>query len=133
MSDLNKYMHEVSSLLECPDKEKKYYLSIIENDFDDDTDHLSYEELVDRFGSPQEWVDAHLDTTGGEAYENKIATLKKKRKLLTLLVAAIVILITAVMIYICMTNERSRGFKGDYGEPIIISTEEHNNTNGDQP
>ena len=33
MSELKKYMHEVSSLLECSNKEKEYYLSIIKNDF----------------------------------------------------------------------------------------------------
>ena len=72
MSELKKYMHEVSSLLECSNKEKEYYLSIIKNDFDDEEDQLSYEELVNRLGSPQEWVDSHLDIVGGTGYENKI-------------------------------------------------------------
>lgn len=112
---------------------KKYYLSIIENEFAEEADQLSYEELVERLGSPQEWVNAHLDIVGGESYENKIANLKKKRTFLTLLVTAIVILIVAVTIYIDMPNERFRGFKGDYGEPTIVSTEEQNNTKGDYP
>ena len=50
---------------------KKYYLSIIENEFAEEADQLSYEELVERLGSPQEWVNAHLDIVGGESYENK--------------------------------------------------------------
>ncbi len=133
MSELNRYMGEVASLLECPDKEKEYYLSIIENEFSREADRLSYGELVDRLGSPQEWVNAHLDIMGGEAYENKIADLKKKRKIFTLVIMAIAVLIIAVTIYICMTNENNRGFKGYYGEPIIISTEAQNNTKGDQP
>ena len=133
MSELKKYMHEVSSLLECSDKEKSYYLSIIENDFDDEEDQLSYEELVDRLGSPQEWVDSHLDIVGGTVYENKIVCLKKKRTILTLIVSLIVLLIAAVTIYICVNNEKSRGFKSDYGEPIIISTEAQNNIQGDHP
>ena len=123
MSELKKYMHEVSSLLECSDKEKEYYLSIIENDFGDEADKLSYEELVDRLGSPQEWVDAHLDIVGGTVYENKIANLKKKRNVLTLIITVVAILIAAITIYICMTNESFRGFKGDYGDPIVESTE----------
>ena len=123
MSELKKYMHEVSSLLECSDKEKEYYLSIIENDFGDEADKLSYEELVDRLGSPQEWVDAHLDIVGGTVYENKITNLKKKRNVLTLIITVVAILIAAITIYICMTNESFRGFKGDYGDPIVESTE----------
>lgn len=123
MSELKKYMHEVSSLLECSDKEKEYYLSIIENDFGDEADKLSYEELVDRLGSPQEWVDAHLDIVGGTVYENKLANLKKKRNVLTLIITVVAILIAAITIYICMTNESFRGFKGDYGDPIVESTE----------
>ena len=133
MSELKRYMREVSSLLECPDKEKEYYLSTIENEFAEEAEQLSYEELIERLGYPQEWVNAHLDILGGESYENKIANLKKKRKLLTLLVTAIVILIAAVTIYICMNNESFRGFKGYYDEPAIISTEVQNNTKGDQP
>lgn len=132
MSELKKYMHEISSLLECPDKEKEYYLSIIESEFGDDADQLSYEELVDCFGSPQEWVNAHLDIVGGESYENKIANLKKKRKVLSLIVTAIVILIAAVTIYICITNENYRGLKGEYGDPIIESTEMISDTKGNQ-
>jgi len=123
MSELKKYMHEVSSLLECSDKEKEYYLSIIENDFGDEADKLSYEELVDRLGSPQEWVDAHLDIVGGTVYENKIANLKKKRNVLTLIITVVAILIAAITIYICMTNDSFRGFKGYYGDPIVESTE----------
>ena len=123
MSELKKYMHEVSSLLECSDKEKEYYLSIIENDFGDEEDQLSYEELVDRLGSPQEWVDAHLDIVGGTDYEDKIVNLKKKRNVLTLIITVVAILIAAITIYICMTNESFRGFKGDYGDPIVESTE----------
>lgn len=125
-------MHEVSSLLECPDKEKEYYLSIIENDFGDEEDQLSYEELVDRLGSPQEWVDSHLDIVGGTSYEDKIANLKKKRKVLTLIITIVALLIAAVTIYICATNDTSRGFKGHYGEPTIVSTEVQNITKGDQ-
>ena len=132
MSELKKYMHEVSSLLECSDKEKEYYLSIIENDFGDEADKLSYEELVDRLGSPQEWVDAHLDIVGGTVYENKIANLKKKRNVLTLIITVVAILIAAITIYICINNATSRGFKGDYGEPTIISTVVINNTKGNQ-
>lgn len=132
MSELKKYKHEVSSLLECSDKEKEYYLSIIENDFGDEADKLSYEELVDRLGSPQEWVDAHLDIVGGTVYENKIAKLKKKRNVLTLIITIVALLIAAVTIYICATNDTSRGFKGDYGEPTIISTYVINNTKGNQ-
>lgn len=123
MSELNRYMQEVASLLECSDKEKEYYLSIIENDFGDEADKLSYEELVDRLGSPQEWVDAHLDIVGGTVYENKIANLKKKRNVLTLIITVVAILIAAITIYICMTNESFRGFKGNYGDPIVESTE----------
>lgn len=132
MSELKKYKHEVSSLLECSDKEKEYYLSIIENDFGDEADKLSYEELVDRLGSPQEWVDAHLDIVGGTVYENKIAKLKKKRNVLTLIITIVALLIAAVTIYICATNDTSRGLKGDYGEPTIISTYVINNTKGNQ-
>ena len=132
MSELKKYKHEVSSLLECSDKEKEYYLSIIENDFGDEADKLSYEELVDRLGSPQEWVDAHLDIVGGTVYENKIANLKKKRNVLTLIITVVAILIAAITIYICIYNATSRGFKGDYGEPTIISTDVINNTKGNQ-
>ncbi len=123
MSELKKYKHEVSSLLECSDKEKEYYLSIIENDFGDEADKLSYEELVDRLGSPQEWVDAHLDIVGGTVYENKIANLKKKRNVLTLIITVVAILIAAITIYICINNATSRGFKGNYGDPIVESTE----------
>ena len=133
MSELKKYKHEVSSLLECSDKEKEYYLSIIENDFGDEADKLSYEELVDRLGSPREWVNAQLDIMGGEAYENKIASLKKKRKVLTLIITAVALLIASVAICFCTANERSRGFKGYYGDPITISTEVQNDTKGDQP
>jgi len=133
MSELKRYMQEVSALLECPDKEKEYYLSIIRNDFGDEEDQLSYEELVDRLGSPQEWVNAQLDIVGGEDYKNKIANLKKKRKVLTLIVTAVTILIAAVIIYFYVTNEESRGFKGHYGDPIIISTEVQNNTKGNLP
>ncbi len=132
MSELKKYMHEVSSLLECSDKEKEYYLSIIEDDFGDKADQLSYEELVDRLGSPQEWVNSHLDIVGGTAYENKIANLKKKRKVLTLIITIIVLLIAAITIYICIINKNQRGFKGYYGEPTLVSTEAQNNTKGDQ-
>ena len=132
MMELKKYKHEVSSLLECSDKEKEYYLSIIENDFGDEADKLSYEELVDRLGSPQEWVDAHLDIVGGTVYENKIANLKKKRNVLTLIITVVAILIAAITIYICINNATSRGFKGDYGEPTIISTVVINNTKGNQ-
>ena len=133
MSELKKYMHEVSSLLECSNKEKEYYLSIIKNDFDDEEDQLSYEELVNRLGSPQEWVDSHLDIVGGTGYENKIANLKKKRKVLILIITVVALLIAAVTIYICTTNDTSRGFQGHYGEATIISTEVQNNTKGDMP
>ena len=133
MSELKRYMQEVSALLECPEKEKEYYLSIIENDFGDEADHLSYEELVDCLGSPQEWVNAQLNIVGGEDYANKIANLKKKRKVLTLIVTAVALLIAAVMIYFYVTNEESRGFRGEYGDPIIISTEVQNNTKGNLP
>ena len=133
MSDLKRYKREVSSLLECPDKEKEYYLSIIENEFNDEEDQLSYEELVDRLGSPQEWVDSHLDIVGGTVYEEKIANLKKKRKVHTLIITIVALLIAAVAIYIYIINGNHRGFKGDYGEPILISTEVQNNTKGDQP
>lgn len=34
MSDARKYIREVSSLLECTDTEKEYYLSIIEHSID---------------------------------------------------------------------------------------------------
>ena len=130
MSEVNRYMGEVASLLECPDKEKDYYLSIIENEFAEEADRLSYGELVDRLGSPQEWANAHLDITGGEAYENKIANLKKKRKMLTLIIIAITLLIAAITIYVCIINRRSRGFKGYYGDPIIESTEMLSDTKG---
>ena len=130
MSKLKKYMHEVSSLLECPDKEKEYYLSIIESEFGDDADQLSYEELVDCFGSPQEWVNSHLDIVGGTGYVDKITTLKKKRKVLTLIITVVALLIAAVTIYICIMNGNQRGFKGDYGDPIVESTEMLNNTKG---
>ena len=133
MSELKRYMQEVSALLECPEKEKEYYLSIIENDFGDEADHLSYEELVDCLGSPQEWVNAQLNIVGGEDYANKIANLKKKRKVLTLIVTAVALLIAAVMIYFYVTNEESRGFKGHYSDPIIISTEVQNSTKGNLP
>ena len=133
MSELKKYMHEVSSLLECSNKEKEYYLSIIKNDFDDEEDQLSYAELVNRLGSPQEWVDSHLDIVGGTGYENKIANLKKKRKVLILIITVVALLIAAVTIYICTTNDTSRGFQGHYGEATIISTEVQNNTKGDMP
>ena len=132
MSELKRYMQEVSSLLECPEKEKAYYLSIIENEFAEEADALSYEELVKRLGSPQEWVNAQLDIVGGEDYGNKLVSLKKKRKVLTLIVTAIVILIAAVTIYVCATNERSRGFRGEYGDPEIVSTEVINDTKGNQ-
>ena len=131
MSELNRYMGEVASLLECPDKEKEYYLSIIENELAEEVDRLNYGELVDRLGSPQEWVNAHLDIMGGEAYENRIADLKKKWRLLILVITAIIILIVAVTVYICIINERNRGFKGYYGEPIIVSTEVQNTTKGE--
>lgn len=124
MNDLKKYMREVSALLECPKKEKKYYLSVIENECAEGADCLSYEELLDRLGSPREWVDAHLEIVGGENYESKVANLKRKRKVLTLIITALVILIAATTIYICIKNERARGFEGDYSDPIIISTEE---------
>ncbi len=133
MSELKKYMHEVSSFLECSDKEKEYYLSIIKNDFDDEEDQPSYEELVNRLGSPQEWVDSHLDIVGGTGYENKIANLKKKRKVLILIITVVALLIAAVTIYICTTNDTFRGFQGHYGEATIISTEVQNNTKGDMP
>ena len=131
MSELKKYMHEESSLLECSDKEKEYYLSIIKNDFGDEEDQLSYEELVDRLGSPKEWVDSHLDIVGGTVYEEKIANLKKKRKVLTLIITIVALLIAAVAIYIYIINGNHRGFKGDYEDPIIISTEVQHNTKGD--
>ena len=131
MSELKKYMHEVSSLLECPEKEKEYYLSIIENDFGEETNRLSYEELVDRFGTPQEWIDAHLDIAGGTAYEDKITSLKKKRKVLILIIAAAALLIATVTIYVCIINNISRGFSGDYEDPVIISKEVQSNTKGD--
>ena len=118
--------------MECSDKEKEYYLSIIENDFGDEADKLSYEELVDRLGSPQEWVDAHLNIVGGTVYENKIAKLKKKRNVLTLIITVVAILIAAITIYICINNATSRGFNGDYGKPTIISTDVINNTKGNQ-
>lgn len=133
MSELQRYLREVSSLLECPDKEKEYYLSIIENELAEEANEISYEELVDRLGSPREWVNAQLDIMGGEAYENKIASLKKKRKVLTLIITAVALLIASVAIYFCTANEEERGYKGDYGEPIIISTEVQNNTKGNQP
>ena len=133
MSELQRYLREVSSLLECPDKEKEYYLSIIENELAEEANEISYEELVDRLGSPREWVNAQLDIMGGEAYENKIASLKKKRKVLTLIITAVALLIASVAICFCSANERSRGFKGYYGDPITISTEVQNDTKGDQP
>ena len=130
MSELKKYMHEVSSLLECSDKEKAYYLSIIENDFGDEEDPLSYEELVDRLGSPKEWVDSHLDIVGGTVYEVKIANLKKKRKVFALIITVVALLIATVTIYICIINGNQRGFKGDYGDPIVESTEMLSDTKG---
>ena len=53
MSELKRYMREVSSLLECPDKEKEYYLSTIENEFAEEAEQLSYEELIERLGYPR--------------------------------------------------------------------------------
>lgn len=133
MSELKRYMREVSSLLECPEKEKEYYLSIIENDFGDEAEELSYEDLVERLGSPREWVDAHLEIMGGEAYESKITSLKKKRNVLTWIITAIVLLIAALTIYYIIANKNSRGYMGEYGEAVIDSIEKTSSVKGDEP
>ena len=75
----------------------------------EEADEISYEELVDRLGSPREWVNAQLDIMGGEAYENKIASLKKKRKVLTLIITAVALLIASVAIYFARPMREAAG------------------------
>ena len=86
--------------------------------------------MVDRLGSPKEWVDSHLDIVGGTVYEVKIANLKKKRKVFALIITVVALLIATVTIYICIINGNQRGFKGDYGDPIVESTEMLSDTKG---
>ena len=122
MSDIKRYMKEVSSLLNCADKEKAYYLGIIQNNIEEDVDQLSYEEIVQRLGTPEEWVNAHLEARGGETYRKTVGTLKRKANLLKWIVAAIVVLVLAVVIYFYFANESGRSSGGGYGDPSIISS-----------
>ena len=82
MSDIKRYMKEVSALLNCADKEKAYYLGIIQNNIEEDVDQLSYEEIVQRLGTPEEWINAHLEARGGETYRKTVGALKRKANLL---------------------------------------------------
>lgn len=123
MSELKRYVREVSSLLECPEKEKEYYLTIIENSIDDDTAQLGYDELVERLGTPQEWVNAHLETKGGEVYGEKIGELKKTSNLQKWIIVAIILVVIIVFVSFYFWNERSRGRGGYYDDPSVISTE----------
>ena len=124
MSDIKRYMKEVSSLLNCADKEKAYYLGIIQNNIEEDADQLSYEEIVQRLGTPEEWVNAHLEARGGETYRKTVGALKRKANHLKWILTAIVVLVLAVVIYFYFANDGSRGNGGDYGSPSIISTME---------
>lgn len=123
MSELKKYVREVSSLLECPEKEKEYYLTIIENSVDDDTEHLDYDELVERLGTPQEWVNAHLDIKGGEVYGEKIGVLKKRSNFQKWIIVAAILVVTAVFVFFYFSNESNRSNGGDYGDPAVLESE----------
>ena len=126
MRDIKRYMKEVSSLLNCADKEKAYYLDIIQNNIEEDADQLSYGEIVQRLGTPEEWVNAHLEARGGETYRKTVGTLKRKANLLKWIVVVVVLIIVAAIVYICIINEKERGSGGNYDEPLIISTEVSN-------
>lgn len=126
MSDIKRSMKEVSSLLNCADKEKAYYLGIIQNNIEEDADQLSYGEIVQRLGTPEEWVNAHLEARGGETYRKTVGALKRKANLLKWIVVVVVLIIVAAIVYICIINEKERGSGGSYDEPLIISTEVSN-------
>lgn len=122
MSDIKRYMKEVSSLLGCADKEKDYYMTTIQNSFEEDAEKPSYGEIVQRLGTPEEWVNAHLEARGGESYRKNEGALKKRTILLKWIIAVIIVLVLAVIIYFCLANESSRGDGGYYEGPSIIST-----------
>lgn len=123
MSELRKYMREVSSLLDCSDKEKEYYLSVIQNSVGDDAETCSYEELVERLGTPDEWVSAQMDIKGSDTYGRKVEKLKKRNKLLIFTIVFILLAIVTLFVYFYYANEKSRGYGSEYGEPSIISIE----------
>lgn len=122
MSEVKRYMNEVASLLNCTDKEKAFYLNTIQNSFAEDADQLSYEEITRRLGTPEEWVNAHLEARGGESYRKNVGALKKKANLLRCIVAIIVLVIISLVVYFIVVNERSRGYSSDYGEPSVVQT-----------
>ncbi len=116
-------MREVSSLLDCSDKEKEYYLSVIQNSVGDDAETCSYEELVERLGTPDEWVSAQMDIKGSDTYGRKVEKLKKRNKLLIFTIVFILLAIVTLFVYFYYANEKSRGYGSEYGEPSIISIE----------
>ena len=113
MNGLKQYENEVTALLECPQEEKEFYLRSMRDSFAPFTDQMTYEQLVDKLGMPEEWVSNVLEASGNSLYVQGLKDKEKRKKRLILVVAIVALLM--IGIFIC--------FIGVYGEITVISEE----------
>ncbi|MBO4838844.1 MAG: hypothetical protein J5493_05675 [Lachnospiraceae bacterium] len=123
MNGLKQYENEVSGLLDCPQEEKEYYLKGIRESFAPFTDQMTYEQLVKKLGTPEEWVNSLLNITDGQLYVEEIRKKTKRKRILRLFAALAIVLVIGTIAYFIWWNERTRSFEGAYGEIVIDSLE----------
>ena len=123
MNGLKQYENEVTALLECPQEEKEFYLRSMRDSFAPFTDQMTYEQLVDKLGMPEEWVSNVLEASGNSLYVQGLKDKAKRKKRLILVVAIVALLMIGIFICFIVINDRTRSYGGVYGEITVISEE----------
>ncbi len=75
-----------------------------------DVPELTVSMLQERFGTPEEFATEYLSGMDGEELQATLARSKKQKRILTIVLICILLLLIPVSIWICSEGERHREF-----------------------
>lgn len=119
-SDLRRYCREVRGWLPCTRKAKQKIIEKINNVISSNEEELSYGQIVERYGTPQQIASAYVDEMGTMEL---LDDLRIKRKIIRVVCASCII---ALMMWVgCIAAALVNDYHADNGymEVVIIPGE----------
>ena len=121
MSGLNRYVRNICFYLHCDSSEHSYYMQHLETTLGSEAQSLCYEEIVNRLGTPEQWIVSqaeNLDT--GKILLKSIHAYKKMRKI-AITISAVFLAFLMAITWFFIWDYHSRITSSSESDPTIIS------------
>ena len=94
-NDIKKYIKYVKKIIPIHSKDKKEFIQLLTQkiiEFSNEHDSCSYQDIVDKFGSPNEVAASYIETLNSDEIIKKL----NKKKIINIFISVIIILCISV-------------------------------------